>query len=134
MRERVVPSDFAVHGVICPPRICRMITPSLIKSLDEAMKDQQCVDPELMVWIRAVDLEGRRWATNADVSIPNASSDEPPQSDDHAQLTAADLASELGCTPANIRFHVRKGHLTPARRDPMLFDRSELDRYKSRRT
>jgi hypothetical protein len=51
------------------------------------------------------------------------------QSTHHDQLTAADVARELGCKQANVRFHVRKGHLAPARRDPYLFDRAEVDRF-----
>jgi hypothetical protein len=131
--ERVLPSDFIVHGVVCPPRVCRLVAPFLVRSLDEALNSQRALDPELVLWIRAVDLEGRRWAANADVSNQNAAGEEPSQSTHHEQLTAADVANELGCKQANVRFHVRKGHLTPARRDPYLFDRAEIDRFKAQR-
>lgn len=134
MAERVQPSDFIVHGVVCPPRVCRLVAPFLVRSFDEALKAQRSLDPELVLWIRAVDLEGRRWAACADVSNRDASSDESSQSIHHDQLTTAEVAKELGCGAPNVRFHVRRGHLTPARRDPhMLFDRSELDRFKARR-
>jgi hypothetical protein len=131
--DRVLPSDFVIHGVVCPPRICRMVAAVLVSNLDEAMKAQRALDPELVLWIRAVDLEGRRWAANADVSNQDASGEDSPQSTHHDQLTAADVAKELGCKQANVHFHVRQGHLTPARRDPYLFDRSEVDRFLERR-
>jgi MerR HTH family regulatory protein len=127
--DRVLPSDFIVHGVVCPPRICRMVASLLVSSLEEALNAQRSLDPELVLWIRAVDLEGRRWAANADVSESDAPDDESSQSTNHEQLTAADVAKELGCQQANVRFHVRKGHLTPARRDPYLFDRAEVNRF-----
>jgi hypothetical protein len=131
--DRVLPSDFIVSGVVCPPRVCRLVAPFLVRSLDEALNSRHSLDPELILWIRAVDLEGRRWVANADVSKSDAAEEDSSQSTHHDQLTAADVAEALGCKPANVRFHVRKGHLTPARRQPMLFDRSELDRFKSQR-
>ena len=128
--DRTLPSDFIVHGVVCPPRVCRLVAPFLVRSLDEALNSRHSLDPELVLWIRAVDLEGRRWATRVDASNDDVSEDEPPQST-HAQLTAAEAAEALGCTPANVHFHVRKGNLSPARTNPYLFDRAELERFKS---
>jgi hypothetical protein len=127
--ERVLPSDFIIHGVVCPPRICRLVAPLLVRNLDEALRAERSLDPELVLWIRAVDLEGRRWAADANVSNHDVSSEKSAQSTHHEQLTAADVANELGCKQANVRFHVHKGHLTPARRDPYLFDRAEVDRF-----
>jgi hypothetical protein len=131
---RVLPSDFIVHGVVCPPRICRLVAPFLVRSLDEALRAQHSLDPELVLWIRAVDLEGRRWATGVDASESDDSSSDSSHSTHHDPLTTDDLATELGCKANNVRDLVRRGRLAPFRRRPhMLFDRGEVERYKSER-
>ncbi len=110
-----------------------MISGLLVRNVGEAHKAQRSLDPELLLWVRAVEQEGRRWATRVDVSDGNAPDEESSQSNHHAQLTAADVANELGCKPANVHFHVREGHLWPARTNPYLFDRAEVDRFIDQR-
>jgi enoyl-CoA hydratase/carnithine racemase len=90
------------------------------------------VDSEVAAWIRAVVLEGERF-TGANASDTGLVGEDSPHSGNSDHLTTKELADELRCTSSNIRDLVRRGRLTPVRRQPMLFTRSELDRHKSRR-
>jgi hypothetical protein len=126
------PADFIV--VACPLRVCRIILPTLLTALRENIRayGTDGVDSEVAAWIRAVQLQVER-NTGADASETDAVAGESAQSNHHVQLTTNDLAAELGCTANNVRDLVRRGRLTPVRRQPMLFAMAEIDRFKAER-
>ena len=125
-------NDFRLEGVRCQPRVCRIVTPPLLAALKAALDAYGTVDSEVAAWIRAVQLEGER-QTGADVSKSTTGLLDPSQSKDREPLTSNEVAIELSCTSNNVRDLARRGRITPTRRAPYLFDRAELDRYKSRR-
>ena len=132
MADYTTPSDFYFAGLITPSRICRLAGPALRSYLAEARRGQWNLDPELVLWMRAVDLEGQRWATYGGVS---QNDDLQPESAEltHEPLSVAEVAELLGCKSPGVRYHVREGHLAPCRRDPYLFDPSEVDRFLAAR-
>lgn len=133
MNEMYTAADFALDGVRCPPRVCRLVATRLLPILRAELRDFGTVDHELAVWLRAAEEVGRRWATDAGVS-ENSGTPRTSSQSNHEQFTTAQIAEELDCTAHNVRDAVRRGRLTPARRKPhMLFDRVEVDRFKESR-
>ncbi len=130
MGKFVLPSDFYFAGLITPSEVCRHATPAHRDYEEKARRNGWTLNPGYMLWTRAVELEGQRWSTDGGVSQTAPISEIPSQSN-YEQCTTNDLAKEFGCTPGNIRDHVRRGRLSPARREPhMLFDRAEVERFK----
>src|ERR1700733_12606405 len=134
MTTRTRPSDFDLDGVICPPRVCRLVASTLARDLRAAFNAYGRVDDELAAWIRAVELAGDRFASRLDASGPDAStrttfadaSGPDVRGSDYEKLeyeliTAAHAAEVLGCTASNVRDLVNRGRLTPAQRRPYLF-------------
>jgi DNA-directed RNA polymerase specialized sigma24 family protein len=130
-----VSGPFRFEGIITPPRVCRIITPTLLRALrvNVGAYGADAIDSEVAAWIRAVQVEGER-TTCADASESIVDPANAPLLEGNVQLTTTEAADELGCTPSNVRDLARRGRLEPVRRKPLLFDRTEVQRYKSGRT
>jgi hypothetical protein len=139
--------DYLIDGVRTPPRVCRLITSLLTNNVRAAYQEYGKVDDELVAWVSAVELAGARYASRADTSSADVGSREsfvdvsgasagPPQSAqfDHDLLSTAEVAKELGCTPANVRDLIRRGRLVPARTRPYMVAAAEARRIQSRKS
>jgi len=120
-------SDFVLDGIMTPGRVCRIVTPALLRDLQAAKTAGQLVDMQVAAWVRAVVQAGEEWAACANAR----KSDPDPQPPAHSLcdlLTVADVAARFGCSAANVRRLIGEGQLAPARRKPYLIDRAEVER------
>lgn len=120
-------SDFVLDGIMTPGRVCRIVTPALLRDLKAAATAGQVVDPQVGAWIRAVVQAGEDWAACVDARKADDGAD-GPSSSPHDLQTVADVAKRLRCTQANVRRLIVAGQLATVRRKPYLIDRAEVDR------
>jgi hypothetical protein len=137
----VTTSPFRLEGVACPPRVCHLVAPALLRDLRAALRQYGKVDDEVAEWIRAIHLESERYRADANA---NANGRGPvtrdtcvrakDDTDDAAELLSAkETAIELGCSASNVRYLARHGHLTAAHMKPYLFDLEAVEHYKHSR-
>ena len=129
MPDRTIPSDFYFAGILTTSRVANFARPAIRAYLEEARRNQWKIDPEFHLWTRAMLLEGERWATYGDVSRSDPQAEIPAESMSNEQLTVAEVAELLGVKPPTVRFHVRERRISPARRNPYMFDPAEVARF-----
>jgi hypothetical protein len=135
----VTAPNFRVEGVICPPRVCALVAPALLRDLRAAHARYGQADPEAEAWIFAVNREANRYnaGANANGIKPSASAACESANDGNGDasqwLNAEQAASVIECSASNVRYLARKGRLPAAHTKPYLFDSFEVERYKHSR-
>jgi hypothetical protein len=133
--------DYLIDGVLTPPELCRLVSKGVTEMVRAAYAAYGEVDFRVVAWARAIELAGERYATCANASSADVGNREscadvsdagagPSRSAqfDRDLLNAAEVAKEVGCTPANVRDLVRRGRLVPARCRPYMFTATEAHR------
>jgi AraC-like DNA-binding protein len=125
-------SDFTLDGIMTPGRVCRIVTPALLRDWQAAKAAGQVVDTQVAAWIRAVVQAGEDWAACVDARKSDADR-RPPAHSACDLLTVADVATRFGCSATNVRRLITEGQLTPVRRQPYLIYRAEVERFSAAR-
>ena len=121
-------------GVLWSPRLCYLISGPLLRTARATLATFGDIYTELARAIRATYEAGQEWArTGAHASESGHADRGTPQSKDDALLTPKEVAAVLGITPNGVRDAVRREKLVAARRNPILIERAELDRFIKRR-